>query len=406
VGGIVVNARDITERKHLEQQLHQSQKMEAVGRLAGGIAHDFNNLLTIINGHAEVQLYQLPQDSPARRGLAEIQQAGTRAAALVRQLLAFSRRQVLCPAVLDLNSVTVEIGKMLPRLIGEDIDLVMMLDPKLHRVKADPVQIEQILMNLAVNARDAMPRGGKLTIETGNSELDDAFCQQHAGFRPGTFAVLSVADNGEGMDAKVQARIFEPFFTTKGQGRGTGLGLATVYGIVKQSEGYILVESEPGRGTTFRIFLPAVMQEEAQTKRAAQQPAASTPRGSETILLAEDEEPVRMMVQEFLESHGYVVLHAADGLEAWGICEQYPERIHLLITDVVMPRMGGRELAERVTRLHPKLPVLYMSGYTDDAIVRHGEGHQFLTKPFTLQSLAQKVREALEGGKRARGAHA
>jgi len=408
VGGIVVNSRDITERKHLEQQLHQSQKMEAVGRLAGGIAHDFNNLLTVINGQAEVQMQRSPQGSPAHRAASEIQQAGTRAAALVKQLLAFSRRQMLCPSVLDLNSVMVDIGKMLPRLIEEHIDLVMMLDPKVQRVKVDPVQIEQIVINLAVNARDAMPRGGKLVIETSNAELDEFFCQQHAGARAGKFAVLSVSDNGEGMDAQTQAHIFEPFFTTKGKGQGTGLGLATVYGIVKQSEGYIKVESAPGRGTSFHIYLPAV-EEQAQPQIQAQA-AVATPRGQETILLAEDEEPVRMMVQEFLESHGYTVLRAADGLEALGICEQYVEPIHLLVTDVVMPRMGGRELAERVAQIRPELPILYISGYTDDAAVRHGAADRkaaFLSKPFSLQSLSGKVREVLDasGNLRAAGAH-
>jgi two-component system, cell cycle sensor histidine kinase and response regulator CckA len=408
VGGIVVNSRDITERKHLEQQLLQSQKMEAVGRLAGGIAHDFNNLLTVINGQAEVQMHRSPRDSPAHRAAAEIQQAGTRAAALVKQLLAFSRRQMLCPTVLDLNAAMVDIGKMLPRLIGEDIDLVMMLDPKVERVKVDPVQIEQIVMNLAVNARDAMPRGGKLVIETSNAELDEAFCQQHAGARVGKFAMLSVSDSGEGMDPETQAHIFEPFFTTKGKGRGTGLGLATVYGIVKQSEGYIQVESALQCGAVFRIYFPAV---EGQSQPAVQPQAARvTPGGKETILLAEDEEPVRMMVQEFLQSHGYTVLRAADGLEALGICEQYSEPIHLLLTDVVMPRMGGRELAERMALLRPDLPILYISGYTDDVAVRHGAADRkaaFLSKPFTLQSLALKLREVLEANvmRRAAGAH-
>jgi len=315
---------------------------------------------------------------------------------------------MLCPSVLDLNSAMVDIGKMLPRLIEEHIDLVMMLDPKVQRVKVDPVQIEQIVINLAVNARDAMPRGGKLVIETSNAELDEFFCQQHAGARAGKFAVLSVSDNGEGMDAQTQAHIFEPFFTTKGKGQGTGLGLATVYGIVKQSEGYIKVESAPGRGTSFHIYLPAV-EEQAQPQIQAQA-AVTTPRGQETILLAEDEEPVRMMVQEFLESHGYTVLRAADGLEALGICEQYGEPIHLLVTDVVMPRMGGRELAERVAQIRPELPILYISGYTDDAAVRHGAADRkaaFLSKPFSLQSLSGKVREVLDasGNLRAAGAH-
>ncbi len=407
VGGIVINSRDITERKHLEQQLQQSQKMEAVGRLAGGIAHDFNNLLTVINGQAEVQLQRAAPGSSAHRAASEIHQAGTRAAALVKQLLAFSRRQMLCPSVLDLNSVMVDIGKMLPRLIGEDIDLVMLLDPTVPRVKVDPVQIEQIVMNLAVNARDAMPHGGKLIIETGSATLDEAFCQQHAGARQGKFAVVSVSDNGQGMDTRTQAHIFEPFFTTKG-GQGTGLGLATVYGIVKQSDGYIQVESAVGRGASFRIYLPAV-EEQAQPQVKAQEQMA-IPCGQETILLAEDEGPVRMMLQEFLESHGYTGLHAADGLEALGICEQYSEPIHLLLTDMVMPRMGGRELADRVAEVRPELPILYISGYTEDATVREGTGGRrpfFLNKPFTLQALSVKVREVLDtaGNRRAAGAH-
>jgi signal transduction histidine kinase len=385
------------ERVQLEQQLRQSQKMEAIGSLAGGIAHDFNNLLTVINGYSELLLQTLSASDPQRDNVVQIKEAGGRAASLTRQLLAFSRRQVLEPKVLDLNAVVTNLDKMLQRLLGEDIDLAPILKPGLGRVKADPGQIEQVIMNLAVNARDAMSDGGKLTIETANADLDGQYTAQHITVPPGPHVMLAVSDTGHGMDAETQQRIFEPFFTTKGPGKGTGLGLATVYGIVKQSGGFIWVYSEPGKGTTFKIYLPRV--EETALSIEPRMALNESLRGSETVLLAEDHENVRKLVASILKSNGYTVLEASNGAEALQLCEQHPEPIHLLISDVVMPVMSGRETASKMVARHPNLKVLFFSGYTDDAIVRHGimeAGIAYLQKPFTPNVLLRKVREVLE----------
>jgi signal transduction histidine kinase/CheY-like chemotaxis protein len=395
-GAVVIN-EDVTEVLQLENQLHQAQKMEDVGHLAGGVAHDFNNLLTIINGYSEIILDQLPTESPMRASVREIAQAGERAASLTRQLLAFSRKQVLEPKVLDLNAVVTDTAKMLRRLLGEDIDLKTVLDPGLGRVKADPGQIEQVLMNLAVNARDAMPLGGNLTIETANADLDETHTRGYPELRPGSYVVLAVSDTGIGMDEATRARIFEPFFTTKGPGQGTGLGLATVYGIVKQSNGQVDVSSEPGQGTTFKIHLPVVEEVIAPGKS---QPAPNAPlRGNETILLAEDEPALRALTRHILQLHGYTVLEATPSDRALRIAEDYTGTIHLLVTDVVMPVMSGRQLAERLAAIRPGVKVLYLSGYADDAVIRHGilqAETAFLQKPFTPSSLAAKVREVLD----------
>ncbi len=397
--------RDISGRKRNEEalresaeQFRQAQKMEAVGRLAGGVAHDFNNLLMVMRGYGELLLNQLDANDPLRRNAEEIQKAAERATALTQQLLAFSRKQVLQPKVLDLNAVVTDVEKMLRRLIGEDIELATTLDPALGRVKADPGQIEQIILNLAVNARDAMPQGGRLTLKTVNVTLDQAYVRQHMGATPGPYVLLAVSDTGVGMDAETRSHIFEPFFTTKGAGKGTGLGLSTVYGIVKQSGGTIWVESAPGRGTTFEIYLPLVEETAANGELHPALPPP-TPGGSETILVVEDEMSVRKLAAEFLGSNGYRVLEAQDGAEALQVCEEHRAPIHLLLTDVVMPGMSGRELAVRLVGARPEMKVIYVSGYTDDAIVQHGvreEGTVFLQKPFSLDALARTVREALD----------
>jgi len=388
---------DITERKQLEEQFHQAQKMEAVGRLAGGVAHDFNNLLTAILGSADLVLESLTARVPERGELEEIRKAALRAADLTRQLLAFSRQQVIAPTALNPNEVVANMDKLLRRLLGEDVELRTRLTPDLVTVKADPSQLEQVVLNLAVNARDAMPNGGKLTIETQNVELDAAYVRGHISAQPGSYAMIAVSDTGVGMDAATQARIFEPFFTTKEIGKGTGLGLATVYGIVKQSGGWIWVYSEPGQGTTFKIYLPCVTE--------AVPPAAVTPappasvRGSETILLVEDDEMIRNLVPKVLKANGYRVLVAANGRDAERMAGQHEGPIHLLMTDVVMPGMNGREVAERLAAARAGLRVLYLSGYTDDAIVHHGvlePGVAFLQKPFTPAVLGRKVREVLD----------
>jgi len=388
---------DITERKRLEEQLLHSQKLEGIGRLAGGIAHDFNNLLTAIGGHSELLLNSLESTSPLRWEIDEIRKAGERAAALTRQLLAFSRKQILEPRILDLNSAVANTEKLLRRLIGEDVDLVTLMASDLKPVKADPGQIEQVIINLAINARDAMPKGGKLTIETANVEVDDAYVQSHGIVQAGHYVVLAVSDNGCGMNQEVQSHIFEPFFTTKEPGKGTGLGLSTVYGIVKQSGGYIWVYSEPESGTSFKIYLPQVEGEVELTAPVSVAPEAA--RGGETILVAEDEDVVRRLILTVLGKQGYTVIEAMDGDEALQISAQHPGKIELLLTDTVMPRMSGPILSQRLKTARPETKVLYMSGYTNDAVVLHDmleSGVAFLQKPFRPDDLARKVREVLD----------
>src|SRR3989449_551704 len=392
-------AGELTDSLHFLglAQLRQSQKMEAVGQLAGGIAHDFNNLLTVINGYSELMLLSLPVEHPHSATFEQIRQAGDKASRLIRQLMAFSRQQVLQPKVLDLNAVVANIDTMLQRVIGEDIDLLTILSPGLASVKADPGQLEQVLMNLVVNGRDAMPAGGRLTIETADVVLDTDYARRHVGVNPGRYVMLAVSDNGGGMDAETQARIFEPFFTTKELGKGTGLGLSTVYGIVKQSGGNIWVYSEPERGTTFRIYLPRIeAAAEAVEPGKGREPL---PRGSETILLVEDEAGVRTLAKTILQAHGYTVLDAAQGKDAFLLSGQHEGLIHLMVTDMVMPEMSGPEVAERLKPLRPNMKVLFMSGFTDKAIVHNGEldpGMAFLQKPFTPQTLTRKVREVLD----------
>jgi PAS domain S-box-containing protein len=396
--GVIGVALDITDRKHLADQLRQAQKMQAVGELAGGVAHDFNNLLMVVKGHAEMLHDHLPQSSPQRSHVEQIQTAAERAASLTAQLLAFSRKQVLQPRVLDLNEVVGGMIQMVSRVIGENIELAFMPGARLGNVKADPSQIEQVVLNLVVNARDAMPQGGRLTIETASVELDENYTVQHAVVEPGPYVMLTVTDTGCGMDSKTQARIFEPFFTTKEQGKGTGLGLATVYGVIKQSGGYIWVYSEIDHGTTFKIYLPKIT---AKVEELAAVKTIPTPAcGSETILFVEDEQSVRELVREYLSARGYSVLEASDGIQALDIAAVHPGAIQLLITDVVMPRLSGRELASQIATARRDLKVLYISGYTDDSIFRHGVlegGMEFLQKPFNLRTLAQKIREILDG---------
>src|SRR5216110_240952 len=399
LAGILGIGRDVTERLGLEQQLRQAQKMEAVGRLAGGIAHDFNNILTAITGHADLLLEDLGHHDPRRADVDEIRRSADRAAGLTRQLLAFSRQQVLQPKVVDLNALVLDMDKLLRRLIGEDVELATVLDPTLGRVTADPGQLEQVIVNLAVNARDAMPQGGKLTLETRNIDLDSSYTLEHSLVKPGPYVQLTVSDSGIGMDEETQAHAFEPFFTTKPRGQGTGLGLAMVYGTVKQSGGFIWVYSEPGHGATFKIYLPRVdAPVEAATLPA---PTVQPARGSETVLLAEDEPAVRAIAQQALERHGYTVLAAPSGAAALALAAQHAATIDLLLTDVVMPGMSGRDLADRLTAQRPGIRVLYISGYTDNAIVRHGmlePGLAYLQKPFRPHALVRKVREVLDAG--------
>ena len=392
-------AEDVTERRALEQQLRQSQKMEAVGRLAGGIAHDFNNLLMVISGYSEFLLERLGAEPHLRGPAQEIASASERASSLTRQLLAFSRKQMLAPRIVNLNDVATENIKMLTRMIGEDVDLVMVPSPNLWPVRADAGQIEQVIMNLAINARDAMPSGGKLTIETSNVTLDEDYARFHAPLRPGDYVMVAISDTGVGMDMETQSHIFEPFFTTKGP-KGTGLGLSTVYGIVKQSGGYIWVYSEVGRGTTFKIYLPRV----ASTGEPAAQVAApvefhKVEPGTETILLVEDEANLRYLARQYLEKQGYKVIEAADGAVAMQIAVAHESVIHLLLTDVIMPGMNGRELAQRISEIRPNVKVLYMSGYTENVIGHNGmldAGVRLLQKPFNLRDLKSKVREVLD----------
>ncbi|HEV2749165.1 MAG TPA: PAS domain S-box protein [Gemmatimonadales bacterium] len=387
---------DITERRLLENQLRQAQKMEAVGRLAGGIAHDFNNILTAIFGYSDLLRDELPEGSPARQDTEEIRKAAERAAALTRQLLAFSRQQLLEPVVLNTNDLVEEFDKMLRRLIGEDVELRLALAPDLGNVRADPGQLQQVLMNVAVNARDAMPTGGKLLIETANAHLTDQYAELHQSVTPGAYVMVAVSDTGVGMDAETRARIFEPFFTTKDKGKGTGLGLSTVYGIVKQSGGYVWVYSELGRGTTFKFYLPRV---EATAERPLPPREAATFAGTETILLAEDDEMLRPLAKGVLEKLGYTVLEAENASRALALAQAHKAPIQLLVSDVIMPGLSGRELAQRLVATRPETRVLYVSGYTDDAIVHHGmlePGLNFLQKPFTPSALARKVREVLD----------
>jgi signal transduction histidine kinase/ActR/RegA family two-component response regulator len=380
-----------------EGQLRQAQKLEAIGRLAGGVAHDFNNLLTVIMGHGSLLHQRLEPDDPNCRDMEEILRAADRAAGLTRQLLAFSRQQVLEPKVLDLNAIVTELDRMLRRLIGEDIDLVTATADGLGHVKADPGQVEQVLMNLVVNARDAMAEGGKLTIETANVDLDKGYTQSRIDLKPGRYVMLAVSDTGCGMSAETVSRIFEPFYTTKESGRGTGLGLSTVHGIVKQSDGHIEVYSELGQGTTFKVYLPRV--EGATEPIRPHAPVMNAPGGGERILLVEDEAAIRRMVRKSLELRGYSVVEAIDGSEAISIVERGTQPLQLLITDVVMPLMSGPELAQRMATMRPDLRVLFVSGYTDRALIHQGlrrPGTAFLQKPFTPDVLAQKVREILD----------
>jgi PAS domain S-box-containing protein len=416
---------DITERKRLEDQLRHSQKMEAVGQLAGGVAHDFNNLLMLIQAHNEHLRDRLDADDAARKDALAIENAVTRAASLTGQLLAFSRKQVLRPKVLDLNAVLADVAKMLHRLIGENIEVRVIPARSLGRVKADPGQMEQVILNLAVNSRDAMPAGGRLTIATQNVELDENDSRKHEGAPPGKYVMLAVGDTGSGMDTETQAHMFEPFFTTKAPGKGTGLGLATVYGVVKHSDGWIWVDSEPGRGTTFQIYLPRVdepaveesvvdecQSEKIQVKLSAeasrnQEESASenvpslaaAPKGTETVLVVEDQDGIRDIVRESLRRNGYNVLIAVDGNQALEMANAYPDPIHLLVTDLVMPNIGGRELAQRLTPLRPRMKVLFMSGYSEHSaleIEAAGQAATILQKPFSLDALARNVRRVLD----------
>jgi two-component system cell cycle sensor histidine kinase/response regulator CckA len=396
--GAICMALDITDRKQLEEQLRQAQKMEAVGRLAGGIAHDFNNLLMVIQGYADLLTERLADGDPLRRNAEQIQTASQRATSLTRQLLAFSRKQMLAPKVLNVQSVVAEMEKILRRLIGEDIQLETSSAPDLGLIKADRSQIEQVILNLAVNARDAMPEGGRLTIETANVELDKAAAHPPAVLSPGKYVMLAVTDNGCGMDAETQAHIFEPFFTTKEKGKGTGLGLATVYGIVKQSGGYVWVYSEPGRGTSFKVYLPRIEDEPTARGRDGKTDTRALPRGSETVLLVEDEKGVRELAREYLELVGYTVIEAEDGHTALELAAMHVGPIQLLMTDVVMPGISGRELAGRVKAIRPDIKILFMSGYTDQSVVHHGildTDAALLQKPFTMAALAAKLREIL-----------
>ena len=383
-----------------EAQLRHAQKMEAVGRLAAGVAHDFNNLLTAIIGYTQLMQRRFPADHPAARDAEEVLGAAERAASLTRQLLIFSRQQVLEPRVLDLNSIVTDMDRMLRRLIGADIDLLTAPARDLGRIKADPGQIEQVLVNLVVNARDAMPSGGKLTIETGNVELDEHYVRDHPLARPGQYVILTAADSGCGMDPETQARIFEPFFTTKGVGKGTGLGLSTVHGIVQQSGGHIEVYSEVGMGSVFKVYLPCVG--EAVDQAVSREGGLPT-RGTETLLLVEDEARVRNVVAETLRLNGYTVLEACEPGEAISRAHEHAGRLDLLLADVMLPGMNGPELAGRITRLHPEAKVLFMSGYTDNAIIHQGllgSEAAFLQKPFTAEGLLRRIRGLLDGGLR------
>jgi len=393
----ISTARDITDRRRLEAELQQVHKMDAIGRLAGGVAHDFNNLLMVISAYAELMQDSLPAEHPLRQNVAEIMTASRRAADLTRQLLAFGRKQMQSLQVLDLNTVIAEASRMLPRLIGEDIQLSFVPGPDLGKVKADPGQIEQVLMNLAANARDAMPRGGKLTIETANMLLDASYRQRHSIVPPGDYVLLAVTDSGEGIDREHLSHIFEPFYTTKEAGKGTGLGLATVYGIVKQSGGFIWVYSEPGLGTTFKIYLPRMQSKINELPAMAL--AGDAPHGCETVLLVEDEAALRQSTREFLTRSGYTVVEASDGEDALRASREYCGPIHLVITDVVMPKVGGAKLADQLAAERPQTKVLFVSGYAENTVLRQGKidvATRFLQKPFSLAALARKIRQILD----------
>ncbi|HEY2545862.1 MAG TPA: ATP-binding protein, partial [Candidatus Acidoferrum sp.] len=392
----LVVAQDVSERHLLEQQLRQATKMEAVGRLAGGVAHDFNNLLMVIKGHTELLMGTLPSADQMSRKIMQIDRAADRATALTKQLLAFSRMQVLQPRVMNLNGVVDDMGKLLPRLIGEDIELGIRTAKDLGAIRADASQMEQIIMNLAVNARDAMPAGGRLMIETSNADLDRTYNTTHPIVKPGRYVLLAVSDTGTGMDAETQAHIFEPFFTTKEPGKGTGLGLATVYGVVKQSGGFVWVYSELGKGTCFKIYIPRV--DQAEEKGSVPLALAEGPRGTETILLAEDEQDVREVAREFLESGGYTVIEACNGADALRLAGEHKAAIDLLVTDMVMPGMTGKELASRLQQQHSGIGVVYMSGYSEQTAAetsRVDANMLLLTKPFSRGTILRAVREAL-----------
>jgi PAS domain S-box-containing protein len=402
VTGVIGVATDVTQGRRLEEQLRQSQKMEAVGRLAGGVAHDFNNLLTMMLGNCEFLLARLEPDHALRRHALEIQKSGTRGALLARQLLSFGRRELLAPRVLDLRDVVGEMEDMLRRLIGEDVDCKMQFGATPALVQADVGQVEQVLMNLVVNARDAMPSGGRLTVEVRDVDLDDAYCTAHVEARPGPHVLLAVSDSGIGMAPDVAARVFEPFFTTKERGRGTGLGLSTVYGIVQQWGGHIGVYSEPTQGSSFKVYLPRLAR--AANAPEAPCPTSARPTGREPILLVEDEDGVRDIARETLLLYGYRVIEARDGQEALAIAERVQEPIDLVLTDVVMPRLSGGQLVQSLSQSRPAMRVLFMSGYPDDAVFRNGllpQGAEFVQKPFSLEGLARRVREVLDAAPRA-----
>jgi two-component system, cell cycle sensor histidine kinase and response regulator CckA len=393
---IVGTIRDITEHKRLQAQFAQSQKMEAIGVLAGGIAHDFNNLLTVIKGYAELLLEEIHPDDPMRQDLKHIETAGQHGASLISQLLAFSRKQILQPEVINLNQIIMELCTMLRRVIGEDIKLETMADAELGLINADPGSIQQIVMNLAVNARDAMPKGGKLTIETANANLDNAYFQGHPVVKPGPYVMLTISDNGIGMDTDTQNHLFEPFFTTKVQGKGTGLGLSTVYGIVRQSNGFISVHSEIGKGTTFKIYFPRT--ESDALRLESESALESKIGGAETVLVVEDERAVRSLASRILQCRGYNVIEASDGNEALQMAREFAGGIDLLLTDVVMPGMNGKELVSQMKEIRPGIKSLFISGYTNDAIVNHGildPDVNFLQKPFTVEDLMRKVHETI-----------
>jgi len=388
----------VTERRRLEAHLLQSQKMEAIGRLAGGVAHDFNNMLTVITGYSQWMLDELPPDSPMCESASEILLAANRAASLTNQLLVFSRNQVIQPIIVDLNNLVAQMDQMLRRLIGENIELVTKMYPDLGLIQGDPGQIEQVILNLAVNARDAMPWGGRLTLETANVHIHEEHARTEGDCTPGAYVMLAVSDTGSGIDEEIKAHIFEPFFTTKAQGKGTGLGLSTVYGIVKQDGGHIRVESEPGVGTVFRIYFPRVG--DHPLRQSVSRPKIRS-RGTETILLVEDETALRRIVGEMLTRLGYTIVEAPDSRSAEKLAADYEKPIQLLLTDVVMPELGGRELALRLKAVHRELKVLFMSGYADDTIVQQGvleAGAAYLQKPFTPDALASKIREVLDSG--------